>query len=182
MYPTKTAPGKGSFVREQVESLRALGLSVDVFAIEGPRGGKKYLRAPAALRRVLAEDRFDLIHAHYGLSGVVALAQRGVPVVTTFHGSDTGFVRWQRHVSWAVARLTTPVFVTVEGAARLGITDPIVIPCGVDTERFRPIDRAEARRRLGWDERSTYILLPGSRRDPAKGAALFDAVLTWFAQ
>lgn len=30
----------------------------------------------------------DIIHAHYGLSGLLANLQREVPVVTTFHGSD----------------------------------------------------------------------------------------------
>src|SRR6478672_130274 len=110
MYPKEDTPGDGAFVQEQVESLRALGLSIDVLAIDGPKGGKKYVRALRSLRGALTEDRFDLIHAHYGLSGAIALAQRHVPVVTTFHGSDTGYVRWQRYISWVVARLTTPIF------------------------------------------------------------------------
>jgi len=101
---------------------------MDVLVIDGPKGGKKYVRALRSLRRALTEDRFDLIHAHYGLSGAIALAQRHVPVVTTFHGSDTGYVRWQRYISWVVARLTTPIFVTRDGADRLGIRGATVIP------------------------------------------------------
>jgi teichuronic acid biosynthesis glycosyltransferase TuaC len=177
MYPKESAPGYGAFVQEQVESLRALGISMDVVAIDGPQGGKKYVRAVGSLRRALAGDRFDLLHAHYGLSGAIALSQRRVPVVTTFHGSDTGYVRWQRHISWVVARLTTPIFVTHDGADRLGITGAAVIPCGVDTEQFRPIDRREARRLLGWEEGGRYVLLPGSRRQLVKRPDLFDAVL-----
>jgi teichuronic acid biosynthesis glycosyltransferase TuaC len=177
MYPTEDGHVAGAFVQEQVDSLRALGLSMDVLAIHGPRGGAKYVSALRTLRRVLADQRFDLVHAHYGLSGVVALSQRGVPVVTTFHGSDTGYVPWQRYVSWVVARLTTPIFVTQDGAARLGVTNATVIPCGVDIDRFRPIDREGARRRLGWEELRSYVLLPGSRRDPVKRADFFDLVL-----
>jgi glycosyltransferase involved in cell wall biosynthesis len=177
MYPKEDAPGDGAFVQEQVESLRALGLSVDVLAIDGSKGGRKYVRGLRSLRRALAKDRFDLVHAHYGLSGAIALAQRRVPVVTTFHGSDTGYVRWQRYISWVVARLTAPIFVTHNGADRLGITGATVIPCGVDTKQFRPIDRLEARRLLGWEETSRYVLLPGSRRQPVKRPDLFDAVL-----
>ena len=30
----------------------------------------------------------DIIHAHYGLSGLLANLQRSIPVVTTYHGSD----------------------------------------------------------------------------------------------
>ena len=74
------------------------------------------------LRRTLRNGRFDLVHAHYGLTGMVALAQRSVPTVVTFHGSDTGNprVKWQAWVSWIVARRTTPVFVSRDGARRLG--------------------------------------------------------------
>lgn len=176
MYPTEGGHIEGTFVQEQVESLRALGLSIDVLGIFGPRGGTKYVSALRALRRALAVQRFDLVHAHYGLSGAVALSQRGVPVVTTFHGSDTN-VPWQRNVSRVVARLTTPIFVTEDGAARLGVAKPTVIPCGVDVKRFRPMDRKEARRQLGWDETRSYVLLPGSRRDVVKRPDLFDAVL-----
>lgn len=177
MYPTGAAPGDGAFVQEQVESLRALGLSIEVLTIEGQRGAKKYLRAVAALRRVVRRHRFDLIHAHYGLSGAIACSQRLIPVVTTFHGSDVGYVRWQGHVSWVVSRVSTPIFVTQEGAARLGIAGASVIPCGVDTARFRPMDRREARRLLGWEETGRYVLLPGPRRQPVKRADLFDAAV-----
>jgi glycosyltransferase involved in cell wall biosynthesis len=181
MYPTESTPHWGAFVREQVESLRRLGVTVDVLAIDGPRGGAKYLRAPRSLRQALSSSDFDLIHAHYGLSGAVALAQRRVPIVTTFHGGDTGYVRWQRSVSWVVARLTTPIFVTEDGAEALGITGADVIPCGVDLERFQPLDRREARRRLGWDEDAVYVLLPGSVHDPVKNADLFHAAVNCLA-
>jgi teichuronic acid biosynthesis glycosyltransferase TuaC len=176
MYPTEDGHIEGTFVQEQVESLRALGLSIDVLGIFGPRGATKYVSALRALRRALAVQPFDLVHAHYGLSGAVALSQRGVPVVTTFHGSDTN-VPWQRNVSRVVARLTTPIFVTEDGAARLGVGNATVIPCGVDLKRFQPVDRSDARRQLGWDESRTYVLLPGTRRDLVKRPDLFDAVL-----
>jgi glycosyltransferase involved in cell wall biosynthesis len=52
-----------------------------------------------------------------------------------------------------------------------------VIPAGVDTELFQPIDRRAARRRLGWEEDAHYVLLPGARSIRAKRADLFDAVV-----
>jgi teichuronic acid biosynthesis glycosyltransferase TuaC len=176
MYPTHESPGDGTFVQEQVESLRGLGLSIDVVTIRGPSGGTKYVHGFVALRRALAARRYDLIHAHYGLSGAIAAAQRRVPVLTTFHGSDT-YIQWQRYISRVVARVTTPIFVTEEGAARLGVESATVIPCGIDTTQFRPIDRGEARRLLGWDQERHYVLLPGSRKQRVKRADLFDAVL-----
>src|SRR4051812_10529609 len=108
MYPAESEPWSGVFVAEQGEDLRRLGVDVDVFAFDGRPDRKEYLRAGRALRRIVAQHSFDLVHAHYGLTGAVALAQRNVPVVTTFHGSDT-WIPWQRAVSYVVARLTTPL-------------------------------------------------------------------------
>jgi glycosyltransferase involved in cell wall biosynthesis len=59
----------------------------------------------------------------------------------------------------------------------LGCPSAQVIPAGVDTDLFKPLDRRVARRRLGWREDAHYVLLPGSRSLPAKRADLFDAVL-----
>jgi teichuronic acid biosynthesis glycosyltransferase TuaC len=182
MYPTEAAPGYGIHVYEQVESLRALGLGVDVLTIGGPtpdgrRHPGKYVRALIALQRRAALSRPDVIHAHYGLSGAIASVQRRAPVVTTFHGSDTGYIRWQGYLSWLVARVTTPIFVAREGAVRLGVPGATVIPCGVDIRRFRPMDRGTARRLLGWNDSRRYVLLPGPRNQLVKRADLFDAAV-----
>lgn len=178
MYPTAGEPWYGSFVRDQVEDLKALGLDVEVLRFDGRADARRYLRAAREMRRLVAGRKFDLVHAHYGLTGAVAALQRRVPTVTTFHGSDyTGAVWWQRHVSWVVARRSQPILVAAEGRRRLGRRSAVVIPAGVDTELFRPVERAAARRQLGWREDGRYVLLPGSRSAPAKGPRLFDAVL-----
>ena len=178
MYPMAT-DHSGSFVRELVEDLRALGVSVDVLAFDGRKKKSRYAQAAFKLRRALRESRFDLVHAHYGLTGMVALAQRRVPTVVTFHGSDTGNprVRWQAWVSWVVARRATPVFVSRDAAQRLGCPNAAVIPAGVDVDLFRPRPAQEARRSLGWPVSGRFVLLPGARANPDKGAELFDSVV-----
>jgi len=176
MYPTAAEPWSGVFVAEQVEDLRSLGVEVDVCSFDGHDDRKEYVRAARVLRRLVGVGDFDLVHAHYGLTGAVALAQHKVPVVTTFWGSDT-FIPWQRRVSYAVARLTVPLFVSAQGRARLRRPDAAVVPSAVDTRRFQPRSRHEARRLLGWDEDGIYVLLPGPRRSAMKNAALFDATL-----
>jgi glycosyltransferase involved in cell wall biosynthesis len=177
MYPSEGDPAAGSFVRDLVEDVRALGVEVQVLAFDGRKRKRAYAEAGLELRRAVRSGGFDLIHAHYGLTGAVALGQRRVPVVVTFHGSDTGYVRWQGRVSWFVARLSTPIFVSRDGARRLGCLNAAVIPAGVDVEVFRPRPAAEARAALGWSERGHYILLPGARGNPRKGARVFDAVV-----
>jgi glycosyltransferase involved in cell wall biosynthesis len=176
MYPTKREPWSGVFVAEQVEDLRALGIDVSVYSFNGRADWKEYLRAARWLRRRAHRNAFDIVHAHYGLTGAVALAQRATPVITTFRGSDT-FVPWQRTVSYLVARLTVPLFVSDLARARLRRPSATVVPSAVDVKRFRPRSRAAARRLLGWKQSGIYVLLPGSRRTPIKNAALFDASL-----
>jgi teichuronic acid biosynthesis glycosyltransferase TuaC len=176
MYPTKDEPWAGSFVRELVESLRALGTSVDVLAFDGRRRKRAYAEIVPVLRRTLRKEPFDLIHAHYGLTGALAVSQRRIPVVVTFHGSDTR-VPWQAGLSWVAARLSTPVFVSRDGAQRLGCPNATVIPAGVDLELFKPRPMAESRDALGWPVPGRYVLLPGSRANPDKSARLFDDVI-----
>ena len=75
------------FIEEQMAALQARGMEVLRYGITG-KGIIGYLRELPALRRMIRKVRPDLIHAHYGLSGLLANLQRMVPVVTTYHGSD----------------------------------------------------------------------------------------------
>jgi glycosyltransferase involved in cell wall biosynthesis len=174
MYPTAEEPWFGCFVHEQVEDLRALGLDVDVLQFDGRRDRLEYARAARRLHELVTRTRFDVVHAHYGLTGAVAVTQRRTPVVTTFHGSDTGYVRWQAWVSRVVARSAHAIFVHEGGATRIGANRATVIPSSVDTDMFTPRDRSEVRRELGWDENRRYVLFPAARSNPVKRADLFD--------
>lgn len=178
MYPTPARPGYGIFVRDQVEDVRRLGIDVTLRFFDGSVHPSAYFRAAQSVRRLVAKRDIDLIHAHYGLTGAVAITQRRVPVVTTFHGSDaSGHVPWQTAVSFVVARRSTSIVVSAHLAEQLRIRDPIVIPAAVDIEMFQRVDRSEARRALGWPVDARYALLPGARTVPLKRADLFDAAL-----
>jgi teichuronic acid biosynthesis glycosyltransferase TuaC len=179
MYPSEANPSRGSFIRDLVEDVRALGVEVEVLAFDGRRRKRAYIQAVGELRRAVRASTPDLVHAHYGLTGAVAVGQRSVPVLVTFHGSDTGnpHVPWQAWISWFVARIATPVFVSKDGARRLGIEGAAVIPAGVDLDLVRPRPKAQARASLGWPSSGRYVLLPGARGNPVKGVPLFDAVV-----
>ena len=176
MWPSAARPTFGSFVQEQVDDLQRAGLEIDVLYIRGTESRANYARAAVHLRRRLVSRPYDLVHAHYGLTGAVALTQRKVPVVTTFHGSETGYVPWQTRVSWFVARMSEPIFVSSDARVRMKLPRAHVIPVGVDVDLFRPLDRPAVRRELGWQPHARHVLLPGSRGNRRKGATLFDAV------
>ena len=75
------------FIEEQMAALEARGMEVLRYGITG-KGIHGYLRELPAFRRAIRQHRPDIIHAHYGLSGLLANLQRMVPVITTYHGSD----------------------------------------------------------------------------------------------
>jgi len=178
MFPTGAEPWFGSFVRDQVDDLRALDVDVDVHAFDGRTHVVEYARAPRRVRSRLRADGYDLVHAHYGLTGAACvLARPRVPLVTTFHGSDFAGPRWQRLVSTVVARRARSIVVSVEGREKLRAPNAWVVPMGVDTALFAPRDRSDARAALGWAGDARYALLAGSRRNPLKRADLFDAAV-----
>src|SRR5258707_15885499 len=77
------------FIARQARFLRAAGVDVDVFAFRGGRRPLRYLTAWARLRRRLAGNGhgYDLVHAQFGQSGLLALPKR-LPLVVTFRGDD----------------------------------------------------------------------------------------------
>ena len=75
------------FIEEQIAALEACGVQIVRHGVTG-HGIAGYLRELPALRRLIRAERPDIVHAHYGLSGLLANLQRLVPVVTTYHGSD----------------------------------------------------------------------------------------------
>jgi glycosyltransferase involved in cell wall biosynthesis len=171
MWPSERDPAFGSFVRDQVDALRAIdGVEVDVFAFSG--GTRGYARAARALRQRHGDDRFDVIHAHFGLSAWPALALRGAPHVVTMHGTDLAHPR-----SGPVSRAAVPL-VTLAATVSASLAKSVpgagtrrrvaVLPCGVALDRFRPLDRAHARRRLGLDPDGHYLLFPADPARPGK--------------
>ena len=76
-----------AFIMEQVDALRSLGHDVQyVTAKKGGLGG--YMELYRNLKKVIQTEHPDIIHAHYGICGLVANLQRRVPVVVTYPGSD----------------------------------------------------------------------------------------------
>lgn len=177
MYPTASEPWFGSFVADQITDLRSIGLDVSVIAFDGRVSRKSYYYAARELRAALVKKPVDVVHAHYGLTGVVAITQRRAPIVTTFHGSDVN-VAWQRSISYGVARVTEPIFVSKYMQQKLRSHRGRVIPTAVDCELFRPEERLIARQELGWREERAYVLLPGARGNAMKGVRLFDEVIS----
>ncbi|MEX2194461.1 MAG: glycosyltransferase [Thermoleophilaceae bacterium] len=175
MYPSEEHPALGRFVRDQVESLRLIdGLEVELFAFSGG-GWAPYARAARELRARFRRERFDVVHAHYGLTGWSARGLRGAPLVVTFHGTDLAHTRVGRLSRALVPRLALPATVSASLARSeldgAGVRRRVaVLPCGVDLDRFAPGDRRAARERLRLDPAGRYLLFPADPARPEKRA------------
>jgi teichuronic acid biosynthesis glycosyltransferase TuaC len=175
MYPSPARPALGSFVADQVAALRRAGAAdVDVAAF-APNG---YLRAARELRARHRGERYDIVHAHYGLTQWPALAVRARARLVTLHGTDLAHPR-ARPVTLAglrvndlVAVVSQPLAAAIPRWAMRG--RPAVLPAGVALDRFYPIDRAEARRRLGLGPEEPYLLFGA---DPARHEKRYDRAL-----
>ena len=180
MYPTQEKPASGTFVKEQVDSLREAGVDVDVFAFDGNGSARNYLKAGMTLRRILSKKPYDLIHAHYGLTGAAALMQTRCPVVITFHGSDLlGEVGLQYKYTLA-GKVKTIISrgAAVCASERIVVADflkaklwpksSVTIPMGVDLSLFKPIPSIEARERLGYTHEKQLVLFAAHPNNPDK--------------
>jgi teichuronic acid biosynthesis glycosyltransferase TuaC len=175
MYPSPGRPALGSFVGDQVAALQRTGeAEIEVFAF--PPGD--YLAAARALWARHRRDRFDIVHAHFGLTQWPALAARARARVVTLHGTDLAHPR-SRPVTLAGLRLNDLVAVVSEPMAAFvprwaTRRPPAVLPAGVALERFYPIDRAEARRRLGLGPEEPCLLFAA---DPVRLEKRYDRAL-----
>lgn len=145
------------FVYEQMEDLKKLGVDCDVYLISG--GSKGYLKAIIDLRKKVKDYLPDVLHAHYGLCGLIANTQRKIPVVTTYHGSDLNSTPL-RFFSLLTCWLSKANIVVSIGLMRRSFfrRKTHIIPCGVNTSLLTPMSKAQARINLRWQQEDIYIL------------------------
>ncbi|MEX1252999.1 MAG: glycosyltransferase [Dehalococcoidia bacterium] len=131
--------------------------------------------------------RYDVLHSHYWLSGVVAerLKERwGAPHVAMFH--TLGAVKNRSRISERepegridaermIAQQAERVVVASRDEQQLlgqlydARTDRIsVVPCGVNLDLFHPIEKQDARRQLNLSDDDRILLFVG-RIEPLKG-------------
>ncbi|HTQ69423.1 MAG TPA: glycosyltransferase [Solirubrobacteraceae bacterium] len=187
MRPDVANPGRGSFVRDQVAALRRIdGLEVDLYELgQGPRALARAtieLRRrhgpPSTLTRRPASARYDVVHAHFGLTAWPALAVPARVRAVTVHGTDVAHPRSRLVTAPALALMQIVAAVSAAlvrelpgGRAR---ARAIVLPTGVDTDRFAPMPRSRARAALGLAEDGRYLLFAAdpSRREKRHDLAL----------
>lgn len=156
-----------TFYKHEVELLRESGVDVTTISPPGQRnrGLRAYLGTYPELL-VESFDAYDLIHANYGLTAPLALAQPNLPVVLSLWGSD--LMGRYGPVSKACARFCDAVVVMSDEMAAELDQECTVIPHGVNLDLFEPQSRAAARERLGWNDEAYHVLFPYRPSKPLK--------------
>lgn len=199
MYPTAEEPFIGTFVEQQIKGLRESGMEVDLLHVNRRREGmRSYFRVGAEACERIQVFHPHLVHVMYGgfMADQVTRAIRRCPTVVSFCGSDLLgelLSGWKRkfiaacgiRASWRAARRARGVIVkskNLEAALPRSVDRQKVriIPNGIDLERFKPMDKAECRRQLGWDRETFQVLFPANVGDPRKRPGLARAAVEQF--
>ncbi|MBX3437572.1 MAG: glycosyltransferase [Planctomycetaceae bacterium] len=182
MYPTPENPAFGSFVKTQVDALRAEGVDVELLVLRGRNRKWMYIDGLKQMRNRLRKGGIDVVHAHFSYVGVIARMQRMAPVVVTYHGDDllgcvadqTGrhsqFSRFMVRVGQRLGRCVDAAIVqTAEMAAKLDHASHVhIVPHEVDFDTFRVVDRLEARQELGLDPDKPLVLFAANPQTQVK--------------
>jgi glycosyltransferase involved in cell wall biosynthesis len=183
-WPHRGSEATTHFIERQATFLKAAGVDLDVYHFRGLGRPWRYPGAWVGARRRLWKKDYDLVHAQFGQSGLMNLPKR-VPMVVTFRGSDLlgivrdtdGYRTWPgRALQWASRRVAERADAVVVVSEHMKQSLPpnvpaTVIPSGLDLSLFRPIPRAEARRRLGLDPDKPLVLFAGR---PTQGRKRFQ--------
>ena len=160
------------FIEEQAEALKNSGVEVDFFGLKG-KGIKGYLKNLSALKQAIDGFQPDVVHAHYGLSGLLANLQRCVPVVTTYHGSDINDKKALRFSKVAMRLSAWNIFVSQK---TLAIAQPkskySLIPCGINLSDVQLTSKEGARKRMHLNPEKKYVLFAGAFDNAVKNVPL----------
>jgi teichuronic acid biosynthesis glycosyltransferase TuaC len=181
MYPTKDKPLYGTFIKEQEDALRKEGVDIDIFMVDGSDHKLNYVWGIFRLWAWLLTHKYDLIHAHYVFSGIIARMQFLYPIVLTHHGPE--FWTWQ----FIPCKIITPlvnkvILVSPEMEAKLNFKKVNIIPCGIDFDVFKPTPKDEARKELGLPRDKKIILWAGNNLRPEKRYDIVEAAVALVKQ
>jgi len=148
-----------SIVRNQGKSLEALGLSIDYLPLIG-KGLKGYLNNIPKLRYQLDQKNYDIIHAHYSLTGILASIAGANPLIVSLMGSDIKINSMINLIIKIFANYFWKATIVKSKAMKktLGLNQVIVLPNGIDLSKFRMIEKIDAKEKVSFDFKKKYIL------------------------
>ncbi len=185
MYPAGDRPNYGIFVKEQIDAVagRFGDVEYDVYNIDNSNGNTAYVRSVFRVNSLVDSCGYDLVHIHYGLSGLFLLfpflRRRHIPVVMTLHGGDIQPEQGKTVQVWLTRRALRRVDVAISLNDRMTAlikpycSEVVKIPCSVNTDIFTP---PASREPLG-SKKELTVIFPSDRSRKVKNFPLYESVL-----
>lgn len=166
--------GISPIIYAQLTSLTDQGVQVDIFTING-KGFNGYLEAILPLRKKLLTNNYNLVHAHYSLSGIVAALAGSKFLVVSLMGSDLISSRLYRYLILFFKRFFWDKLIvkSFDMKENISLPDAEIVPNGVNLLIFQQQNKFEAQKELGWDPSKKHILFPSDPSRPEKNYKLF---------
>jgi len=161
---------------KQAESLTKIGVHIEHYLIKG-RGIIGYLNNVKKLRNYNKNNKFDLIHAHFIWSGIVAsFSITNLPIVVSLKGSDVYKTKFRLLLIYIFQKLSWNAIIVKSKRMMelLSIKKNVyIIPNGIDLNEFKYIDKIISRQKLGFKDKK-YIMFIGSNNRPEKNFKLAE--------
>lgn len=165
-YPTEKNPIFGIFMKEQVESLEKYGVKNTIFFSNGAETGvgkhhggmRVHLKSIFKLQWHLLTHRYDVIHCHGVISGLILLLSGGAffhKCVISYQNDPEQFMDG-RHFN-KLYPFFNKVIVKMP-TKYLARPKVVYLPNGCNTDVFKPMDKKECKLQLGLDYEKRYIL------------------------
>src|SRR5690606_6824326 len=169
--PTSEQPHYQPFIQSQINSLIKKGLNIEVLDLKGYKSPKNYFNKKKLIRRIVAEKKVQLIHAHYAYCGLSALmAQTKLPIILSLMGSDLlgspnslGKITFRgyfdKYLTNIISHFVDHIIVK-SNRVKYFIKNNVPIdgiPNGVDFEIFKPLNNLDIRDQLGLNKNKFLI-------------------------
>lgn len=182
--PEENDPGTMIPAKRQMDSIIPNLEKADLVEIKG-LPFLKYVSAAIRIRSI--SKHFDLIHAHYGISGFISTLVTSKPVVMSVMGSDilaspsvrsiTGKLRMELEhaVTRAAYRKSArSIAKSEEIAEALGSGRVEIVPNGVNMTLFQERSQSLSREKCGITLQGPSVLFGGNPGDPRKNFKLAE--------
>lgn len=202
MYPDRNLPFYGIFVKDQVLSLIDKGINVDVYFVNGKNSRLNYVYGIYPLLIKIRDNHYDIIHLHhtycaYMIGFIKLFYGMSTPIILTLHEGEI-HNKYKDFQNNGVDIIKNLVFSKTIKRYSLKWVDYVitvqedllkalrykksfsVIPCGVDMDLFKPMDRDWCRRKINLPLLDKLVFFPASPKNGNKGFNVLKEAMKYF--
>ena len=167
---------RNPIIYNQSESLIKSGIEVGFFPIK--KGGLHYLKYFFKLRKHLKEVKYDLVHAHYGYTAILAGLANPGKTITSLMGSD--IYRQHRITQFIIKQFSRYIWdktIVKSGEMKAIIENSVIIGNGVNLDLFKHANKEDSRSVVGFNKKYNIIFVSVRPEEKVKNLKLAKQVI-----